>query len=90
MLPIYKVLLTRLSDYERKNSNMCTSKKMSMPETSVVTPSYQTPTLADASVTKTSDNIRRQTQGLGGRNIRTTARGIEEEPITNKRKLLGE
>lgn len=71
---------------------MCGSKKVKMSNTSVATPvqPVATPTYADASVTKASDIQRQKIAGLGGRNIKTSARGIEQEAITNKRKLLGE
>lgn len=70
---------------------MCGSKKVVVPQTTTSTiQNVSTPTSADASVTKTSDTQRRKMAGLGLRNIRTTARGIQEDVKTNKRKLLGE
>ena len=70
---------------------MCTPKKVYIP-TAVTAPaaSVATPTYADADVTKTSDNQRKKLSALANRNVKTSARGLGEEAVTAKRKLLGE
>ena len=69
---------------------MCGSKKVVVPETTTTVQNVSTPTYADASVTKTSDTQRRKIAGLSSRNIKTSARGVQEDAVTQKRKLLGE
>lgn len=48
------------------------------------------PTLADAEVTKASAIERKKAASLAGRNIKTSARGLNDEAQTNKKNLLGE
>lgn len=69
---------------------MCGSKKVVVPETTTTVQNVSTPTYADASVTKTSDTQRRKIAGLSSRNIKTSTRGVQEDAVTQKRKLLGE
>lgn len=49
-----------------------------------------TPTLADASVSKASASTRNKTASLAARNIKTSARGLNDDAITQKKGLLGE
>jgi len=48
------------------------------------------PTMADAEVTKASATERKKLAGLAGRNIKTSARGLNDEASTNKKTVLGE
>lgn len=68
---------------------MCSTPKM--PEVKETeTQAVATPTLADASVSKASTNTRNKTASLASRNIKTTARGLTDEVVTQKKGLLGE
>lgn len=67
---------------------MCSSPKIPANNTQVQT--VATPTAADASVTKAKTAQRNKTAANSGRDIRTSARGLEDEANTNKKKLLGE
>lgn len=48
------------------------------------------PTLADAEVTKASAIERKKAANLAGRNIKTSARGLEDDAKTAKKEILGE
>lgn len=48
------------------------------------------PTMADAEVTKASAIERKKQAALAGRNTKTSARGLNDEATTNKKKVLGE
>lgn len=50
----------------------------------------QTPTYADASVSKASTNTRSKATSLAKRNINTTARGLLDDAETSKKGLLGD
>ena len=69
---------------------MCsTPKTPKVEETPVET--VATPTAADASVTKASAATRNNAAGTAtNRNIKTSARGLLDEPTTKKKGLLGE
>lgn len=49
-----------------------------------------TPTVADASVAKSRRNAQKKTASMSGKDIKTSARGLGEEAVTTKKKLLGE
>lgn len=68
---------------------MCSTPKMPEPE-ETKEEKVAAPTMADAQVTKTTTNTRNKTAALAGRDIKTTPRGIKEEPETKKKTLLGE
>ncbi len=61
-----------------------------MPKVSSNTPQIATPTLADASVTKSSANTKNKASSLANRNIKTSARGLMDDATTQKKGLLGE
>ena len=48
------------------------------------------PTYADAEVTKASTIERKKQAALAGRNIKTSARGLNDDAKTDKKNLLGE
>ena len=48
------------------------------------------PTYADAEVTKASAIERKKAASLAGRNIKTSARGLNDDAKTDKKNLLGE
>ena len=50
----------------------------------------QTPTLANASVSKASTNTRNKIASTASRNIRTSARGLLDDAQTEKKGLLGD
>lgn len=54
------------------------------------TKTVATPTLADASVTKASTNTRNKTASMSGRNIKTSARGLQDDATIQKKGLLGD
>ena len=72
---------------ERKNE-MCTTPKV----TTITTSSevIKNATQADASVKKSSKDTRRNLGGISSENTKTSALGLTDEPVTNKKKLLGE
>lgn len=67
---------------------MCTPKmpKVQQPKQEIIA----APTMADASVRKARTAQRTKTAVSGNNDIRTSSRGISEEPVTTKKKLLGE
>ena len=67
---------------------MCSTPKM--PETEEEPKEIATPTMADAQVSKTTNNTRNKAAALAGRDIKTSARGIKDEAETKKKTLLGE
>lgn len=67
---------------------MCSPKAPQVPE--VKTEQVATPTLADASVSKASSNVRNKAASNASRNIKTSARGLLDEASTEKKGLLGE
>lgn len=67
---------------------MCSTPSMQKVENN--TPTIQTPTLADAQVSKASTNTRSKATSTAGRNIRTSARGLLDDANTTKKGLLGE
>lgn len=67
---------------------MCSTP--SMPAVKQNTETIATPTMADASVTKSATAQRNKTAANAGRDIRTAARGLSTEAQTAKKKLLGE
>lgn len=63
----------------------------SIPKTTVKKqPEIATPTMADAEVTKASDNVRKNAKKGANQDIKTTARGLGDEAVTKKKSLLGE
>lgn len=48
------------------------------------------PTYADAEVTKASAIERKKAATLAGRNVKTSARGLNDDAKTDKKSLLGE
>lgn len=67
---------------------MCSTPKM--PNINTKTETIATPTLADASVSKSSANTRNKASSLANRNIKTSARGLLDDANTQKKGLLGE
>lgn len=49
-----------------------------------------TPTMADATVAKARKGQRDKAASLNNNSIKTSPRGLGEEAVTNKKKLLGE
>lgn len=68
---------------------MCSTPKMPTAEP-VKTETIATPTLADASVTKSSATTKNKAQSLANRNIKTSARGLLDDATTQKKGLLGD
>lgn len=68
---------------------MCSTPKMPA-ATPAPTQTVATPTLADASQTKSASAKRTQTSANAGRDIRTSSQGDESAANTKKKKLLGE
>ena len=71
-----------------KNIMCSTPKTPKVEDTPVET--LATPTAADASVSKASNATRNNAAGSADRNIKTSARGLLDEPTTKKKGLLGE
>lgn len=67
---------------------MCTTPKM--PDINTKQETIATPTLADASVTKASAKTRDKASSLANRNIKTSARGLDDDVQTKKKGLLGD
>ena len=67
---------------------MCSTPKM--PKAQEPAEVVPTPTLADASQTKSATAKRTQTSANAGRDIRTSSQGDESTANTKKKKLLGE
>lgn len=68
---------------------MCGGKP-SMPAVQPVRqPEIAAPTYADAKVSKAAATQRNRTSGLAGRNIKTSARGLNDEATTEKKDVLG-
>ncbi len=68
---------------------MCSTPKMPAADTTAEK-TIATPTLADASVTKASTNTRNKAASMSGRNITTSARGLQDDATTQKKGLLGD
>lgn len=67
---------------------MCSTPKMPEVQTQKQE-DIASPTYADAKVTKASTNQKEKARMLAGRDIKTSARGLEKEAETEKTKLLG-
>ena len=68
---------------------MCSTPKMPSADTTPA-PTLATPTAADASVTKAGATTRSKVASLQNRNIKTSARGLDDDAKTEKKGLLGE
>lgn len=64
---------------------MCSTPKM--PETPAP---VQTPTMADAKVTKAGSEARNRSAAMSQQNIKSSSRGVLEDANAQKKKLLGE
>jgi len=68
---------------------MCSAPKAAAAPTAQQEP-IQQPTMADAEVTKASAIERSKSEGLAGRDVKTSARGLGDEAKSRKKTLLGE
>ncbi len=67
---------------------MCSTPKVTTIKTSSEV--IKNATQADASLRKNSKETRRNLGGIASENTKTTALGLTDEPVSNKKKLLGE
>lgn len=67
---------------------MCSTPKMPKDDTEPKE-EIAAPTYADAQVSKTTVNTRNKTAALAGRDIKTSPRGLKDEPEKEKKTVLG-
>lgn len=69
---------------------MCSTPSAPAAPAPVSSETVAAPTMADASVSKSSTAQRNKAASLAGRDVKTSARGLAEEANTGKKQLLGE
>ena len=68
---------------------MCSTPKLPSTSTQTKQEEIQPPTQADAAVSKASAIERKKAASLAGRNIKTSARGLNSNSEKEKQNLLG-
>lgn len=69
---------------------MCSTPKMPAATPQPQQEQVAAPTQADASVSKAAASTRNKMQSLAGRDTKTAPRGLSDNPVSQKKQLLGE